>query len=101
VVLTRFFTRTGIHPGSSPGQTFARKRSGSGSRLRAIPYRPVFQDVSSCDIFSLTVTLSFTHLPIRGREMVRFIEVGAPMLIVAYAAMYMAMRYFFPPEVRR
>jgi hypothetical protein len=33
--------------------------------------------------------------------MVRFIEVGAPMLIVAYAAMYMAMRYFFPPEVRR
>jgi hypothetical protein len=50
VVLTRFFTRTGIHPGSSPGQAFARKRSGSGSRLRAIPYRPVFQDVSSCDI---------------------------------------------------
>jgi hypothetical protein len=33
--------------------------------------------------------------------MVRLIEIAAPMLIVAYAAMYMAMRYFFPPEVRR
>ena len=33
--------------------------------------------------------------------MVRFIEIAAPMLIVAYAATYMAMRYFFPPEVRR
>jgi hypothetical protein len=38
---------------------------------------------------------------IREREMVRFIEIAAPMLIVAYAAMYLAMRYFFPPEVRR
>jgi hypothetical protein len=33
--------------------------------------------------------------------MVRFIEIATPMLIVAYAAMYVAMRYFFPPEVRR
>jgi hypothetical protein len=33
--------------------------------------------------------------------MVRFIEIAAPMLIVAYAAMYVTMRYLFPPEVRR
>ncbi len=33
--------------------------------------------------------------------MVRFIEIAAPMLIVAYTATYLAMRYFFPPEVRR
>jgi hypothetical protein len=44
---------------------------------------------------------SLTRLPIRGREMVRFIEIAAPMLIVAYAATYMAMRYFFPPEMKR
>src|SRR5258708_38693605 len=31
-----FFTRTGTHPGSSPGQAFARKRSGLSERdLRA------------------------------------------------------------------
>jgi hypothetical protein len=40
-------------------------------------------------------------MPIRGREMVKFIEIAAPMLIVAYAAMYVTMRYLFPPEVRR
>jgi hypothetical protein len=40
-------------------------------------------------------------VPIREREMVKFIEIAAPMLIVAYAAMYLTMRYFFPPEVRR
>jgi hypothetical protein len=33
--------------------------------------------------------------------MVKFFEIAAPMLIVAYAATYMAMRYLFPPEVRR
>jgi hypothetical protein len=33
--------------------------------------------------------------------MVKFVEIAAPMLIVAYAAMYITMRYFFPPEVRR
>jgi hypothetical protein len=33
--------------------------------------------------------------------MVTFIEIAAPVLIVAYAAMYIAMRYFFPPEVGR
>jgi hypothetical protein len=44
---------------------------------------------------------SLARLPIRGREMVRFIEIAAPMLIVAYAATYMAMRYFFPPEMKR
>jgi hypothetical protein len=33
--------------------------------------------------------------------MVRFFEIAAPVLIVAYAATYMAMRYLFPPEVRR
>jgi len=32
---------------------------------------------------------------------VRFIEIAAPMLIVAYVATYMAMRYFFPPEMKR
>jgi hypothetical protein len=50
---------------------------------------------------SLTLIPSFIHLPIRGREMVRFIEIAAPMLIVAYVATYMAMRYFFPPEMKR
>jgi hypothetical protein len=50
---------------------------------------------------SLTLTSSFIHLPIRGRGMVRFIEIAAPMLIVAYAATYMTMRYFFPPELKR
>jgi hypothetical protein len=33
--------------------------------------------------------------------MIRFIEIAAPMLIVAYTAMYVTMRYLFPPEVRR
>jgi hypothetical protein len=33
--------------------------------------------------------------------MVRFIEIAAPMLVVAYAATYMTMRYFFPPEMKR
>jgi hypothetical protein len=50
---------------------------------------------------SLTLASSFIHLPIRGRGMVRFIEIAAPMLIVAYAATYMTMRYFFPPEMKR
>jgi hypothetical protein len=55
---------------------------------------------SSPSPLTLTVA-SLTRLPIRGREMVRFIEIAAPMLIVAYAATYMAMRYFFPPEMKR
>jgi hypothetical protein len=50
---------------------------------------------------SPTLIPSFIDLPSRGREMVRFIEIAAPMLIVAYAATYMAMRYFFPPEMKR
>jgi hypothetical protein len=33
--------------------------------------------------------------------MVGFIEIVAPMLIVAYAATYVTMRYLFPQEVRR
>jgi hypothetical protein len=49
---------------------------------------------------SRTLISPFT-IPIRGRAMVRFFEIAAPVLIVAYAATYMAMRYLFPPEVRR
>jgi hypothetical protein len=50
---------------------------------------------------SRTLNRSFTRLSIRGCEMVRFIEIAAPMLVLAYAATYMAMRYFFPPEMKR
>jgi len=36
--LTGFFRRTGFHPGSSPGQAFARRRSGQ-KRAEAVPLR--------------------------------------------------------------
>jgi hypothetical protein len=47
-------------------------------------------------------TLHWQSLACRfGDDMVRFIEIAAPTLIVGYLATYLAMRYFFPPEVRR